>query len=129
MEQRTVENGIIDKPSKYSVKETLDRLEGVLKSEGLTIFARIDQKAAAESVGLSMLSTELLIFGDPKAGTPLMNSNPSVAIDLPLKALSWESKEGSANLSYNSAEYIARRHGLLEVPFKGVDALIDKALA
>jgi uncharacterized protein (DUF302 family) len=128
MERLTVDSGIINRASKYSVKETLDRLESVLKSKGITIFARIDQKAAAETAGLSMRSTELLIFGDPKAGTPLMNSYPSLAIDLPLKAVAWESEDGRITLSYNSAEYIAQRHGLSEVPFKGVENLIDTAL-
>jgi uncharacterized protein (DUF302 family) len=128
MEQQTSDNGIINKPSKYSVKETLDRLEAVLKSKGITIFARVDQKAAAEKVGLSMQATELLIFGDPKAGTPLMNAYPSLAIDLPLKVVAWKSKDGGVILSYDSPEYLKRRHGLAEVPFRAVEALIEKAL-
>ncbi len=128
MEQQSSDNGIINKPSKYSVKETLDRLEAVLKSKGITVFARIDQKAAAENVGLSMQPTELLIFGDPRAGTPLMNSYPSLAIDLPLKAVAWESKDGRVILSYNSPEYLKQRHGLAEAPFRAVEALIEKAL-
>src|SRR5664279_3785614 len=118
MEQQSSDNGIINKPSKYSVKETLDRLEVVLKSRGLMIFARIDQRAAAETVGLIMQPTELLIFGDPKAGTPLMNSYPLLAIDLPLKAVAWESKDGRVFLIYNSPEYLKQRHGLAEVPFR-----------
>jgi len=121
-------NGIIDKPSKYSVKETLDRLEAVLKSKGITIFARIDQKAAAKKGGLIMRPTELLIFGDPIAGTPLMNSYPSLAMDLPLKALAWENKDGKVILSYNSPDYLMNRHGLPAPPFTGAEALIEKAL-
>src|SRR5208337_242927 len=128
MAQHSSDNGIVNKPSKYSVKETLDRLEAVLKSKGITIFSRIDQKAAAETVGLSMQPTELLIFGDPKAGTPLMNEYPSISIDLPLKALAWENKDGRVILSYNSPEYLKQRHGLAEAPFRAVEALIDKAL-
>ena len=128
MEQQSSDNGIINKPSKYSVKETIDRLEAALKSKDIMIFARIDQRAAAETVGLIMPPTELLIFGDPKAGTPLMNSYPSLAIDLPLKAVSWQSKEGRVFLSYNNPEYLKRRHGLAEVPFRAVEALIEKAL-
>ncbi|MGO9613672.1 MAG: DUF302 domain-containing protein [Dissulfurispiraceae bacterium] len=128
MEQQSSDKGIISKPSKYSVAETLDRLEDVLKSKGITIFARIDQKAAGEKVGLSMQPTELLIFGDPKAGTPLMNSYPSLAIDLPLKAVAWERTDGRVILSYNSPDYLRQRHGLAEAPFRAVDALIDKAL-
>jgi len=128
MEQQYSDNGVINKASKYSVKKTLDRLETVLKSKGIMIFVRIDQKAAAETVGLAMRPTELLIFGDPKAGTPLMNSYPSITIDLPLKAVAWESKDGRVFLSYNSPEYLKKRHGLAEVPFKAVEALIEKAL-
>ncbi|MGD0887459.1 MAG: DUF302 domain-containing protein [Thermodesulfovibrionales bacterium] len=128
MEQQPSDNGIINRPSKYSVKETLDRLEALLKSKDITIFARIDQKAAAEKVGLSMQPTELLLFGDPRAGTPLMNSYPSLAIDLPLKAVAWESKDGRVILSYNSPEYLKQRHGLAEAPFRAVEALIEKAL-
>ena len=128
MEQQSGDNGINSKPSKYSVKETIDRLETVLKSKGITIFARIDQKAAADNVGLSMQPTELLIFGDPRAGTPLMNSYPSIAIDLPLKVVAWKSKDGNVILSYNSPEYLKQRHGLSEAPFTAVETLIEKAL-
>ena len=109
MEQQPSDNGIIDRPSKYSIKETLDRLEAVLKSKGLMIFARIDQRAAAGTVGLIMQPTELLMFGDPKAGTPLMNSYPFLAIDLPLKAVAWKSKDGRVFLIYNSPEYLKQR--------------------
>ncbi len=128
MEQQSGDKGIINKSSKYSVEETLDRLEAVLKSKGITIFSRIDQKAAAEKVGLSMQPTELLIFGDPRSGTPLMNSYPSLYIDLPLKAVAWKSKDGKVILSYNSPEYLKQRHGLAEAPFRAVEALIEKAL-
>ncbi len=128
MEQQSGDKGIINKSSKYSVEETLDRLEAVLKSKGITIFSRIDQKAAAEKVGLSMQPTELLIFGDPRSGTPLMNSYPSLSIDLPLKAVAWKSKDGKVILSYNSPEYLKQRHGLAEAPFRAVEALIEKAL-
>jgi uncharacterized protein (DUF302 family) len=119
-----MDNGIINIPSKYSVKETIDRLESLLKSKGIVIFARIDQKTAAEKVGLSMLPTELLIFGDPKVGTLLMNSYPSIAIDLPLKVLAWENNNGNVILSYNSSKYLRERHGLPEEPFKAVETLI-----
>jgi uncharacterized protein (DUF302 family) len=128
MEQQSSDNGIINKPSKYSVKETLNRLESVLKSKVITIFARIDQRAAAETVGLIMQPTELLMFSDPKAGTPLMNSYPFLAIDLPLKAVAWESKDGRVFLIYNSPEYLKQRHGLALVPFRAVDELLEKAL-
>jgi uncharacterized protein (DUF302 family) len=128
MENISRDNGIINKPSKYSVPETLDRLEAVLRSKGMKIFARVDQQAEAEKVGLEMRPTQLLIFGDPKSGTPIMNSNPSIAIDLPLKALAWEAADGKVWLSYNSPHYLQMRHGLEYEPFKPVENLIDKAL-
>ncbi len=128
MKQLSGDNGIVNKLSKYSVRETIDRLETVLSSKGIAVFARIDQKAAADNVGLSMRPTELLIFGDPRTGTPLMNSHPSMMIDLPLKAVAWETNEGEVILSYNSPEYYMQRHGLAEPPFKTVEILIGKAL-
>jgi uncharacterized protein (DUF302 family) len=80
-------NGIISQPSPYSVTETIDRLAAVLEAKGITIFARIDQQAEAEKVGLSLRPTQLLLFGSPKAGTPLMVASPTIALDLPLKVL------------------------------------------
>lgn len=80
-------NGIISQPSSYSVTETIDRLVAVLQAKGITIFARFDQKAEAEKVGLTMLPTQLLLFGNPKAGTPLMVAEPTIALELPLKVL------------------------------------------
>jgi hypothetical protein len=79
------DNGIVSKPSSYSVPETLDRLESVVRAKGLTVFARIDHSGEAQKIGLKMRPTQLLIFGNPKTGTALMNSSPSIAIDLPLK--------------------------------------------
>ena len=128
MKRPSGDNGIVKRLSKYSVRETMDRLETVLNSRGISVFARIDQKAAADNVGLSMRPTELLIFGDPRTGTPLMDSHPSIMIDLPLKAVAWETKGGEVILSYNSPEYYMRRHGLAEPPFKTVEILIGKAL-
>ena len=127
-QQQSSQNGIIDKPSKYSATETADRLEALLKSRGITIFARIDQRKAAEEAGLAMRDTQLIVFGDPRTGTPLMNAHPSLAIDLPLKALVWESSDGSVWLSYNSPEYLRERHSLPEPPFKAVETLIAAAL-
>jgi len=120
--------GLIDLPCPYPVNEAVGRLELLLQSKGIKIFARIDQQAEAAQVGLEMRPTELLIFGDPKAGTPLMNAHPSIAIDLPLKALVWEAADGQVWLSYNSPEYLAERHQLEKAPFKAVDALIKEAL-
>jgi uncharacterized protein (DUF302 family) len=114
--------------SPYSVHETIDRLEGLLKAKGIKIFARIDQAAEAQTAGLSMRPTELLIYGDPKTGTPLMNEYPSLAIDLPLKALAWESAEAKVYLSFNSAEFLIERHHLAGEPFKAMESLLARAV-
>ena len=121
--------GVIDLESRYSVHETFERLEDLLKSKGIKIFAQIDQAAEAQNIGLEMRPTELLIFGDPKTGTPLMNAHPSLAIDLPLKAVAWESDEGKIWLSYNEAEYLITRHSLPGQPFKPLEALFRQAVA
>jgi len=105
-------NGIIDKPSKHSVDETVEKLKGILQAKGVTLFALVDHSGEAEKVGMKMLPTKLLIFGSPKAGTPLMMAAPSVAIDLPLKILVWEDGQGKVWVSYNSPEYLKERHGL-----------------
>lgn len=103
--------GIVDVPSNHSVDETVARLEGVLKARGITLFTVIDHSGDAAKVGLQMAPTKLLIFGNPKAGTPLMQAAPSVAIDLPLKILVWQGADGKAWLSYNTPEYLHERHG------------------
>jgi uncharacterized protein (DUF302 family) len=107
-------NGIVSKPSKHSVEQTVETLTNILKSKGVAVFALIDHSGEAEKVGLKMLPTKLVIFGHPKAGTPLMLASPSSAIDLPLKILVWEDGQGKAWLSYNSPEYLRERHGLPE---------------
>jgi uncharacterized protein (DUF302 family) len=89
-------------------------LESIARAKGMTIFARIDQRAAAEQAGLEMRPTVLLLFGNPAAGTGLMNAVPSVAIDLPLKALAWEDASGNVWLSYNSPDFLRKRHGLTD---------------
>ncbi len=104
--------GIIDKPSNHSVEQTVDRLRNILESKGVTLFALVDHSAEAEKVGMKMRPTKLLIFGSPKAGTPLMVAAPSIAIDLPLKLLVWEDGDGKVWISYNSPEYLKERHGL-----------------
>ena len=106
------DNGIIDKPSNHSVEQTVDRLKNILQSKGVTLFALIDHSGEAEKVGMKMPPTKLLIFGTPKAGTPLMLAAPSSAIDLPLKILIWEDARGKVWVSYNSPEYLQKRHGL-----------------
>ena len=123
-----MEDGIVSRISPYSVAETLDRLEAALRGKGVKIFARIDQKAEAEQAGLTMRPTQLLIFGDPRSGTPLMNAHPSLALDLPLKALAWEAEDSLVWLSYNSPAYLKARHALPQEPFGPVVTLMEKAL-
>jgi uncharacterized protein (DUF302 family) len=104
--------GIVDKPSNHTVDQTVDRLKTILQSKGITLFALIDHSGEAEKVGMKMRPTKLVIFGNPKAGTPLMRAAPSIALDLPLKILVWEDSQGKVWLSYNSPEYLMERHGL-----------------
>jgi len=104
--------GIIDKPSNHSVDGTVDNLRNILQSKGVMLFALVDHSGEAEKVGIKMRPTKLLIFGSPKAGTPLMLAAPSIAIDLPLKLLVWEDGDGKVWVSYNSPEYLKERHGL-----------------
>jgi uncharacterized protein (DUF302 family) len=105
-------DGLTTLPSTFGAKETMDRLEAEIKASGMTVFARIDHAAGAAQVGLSLRPTEVLIFGNAKAGTPLMQSNQSIGIDLPLKVLVWEDASGKAWLSYNEPSWLAKRHGL-----------------
>jgi uncharacterized protein (DUF302 family) len=127
-------NGLITKPSRHSVPETMDRLVAVLQSKGMTVFDRIDHAAAAQKAGLSMRPSQLLIFGNPKGGTPLMVAAPTAAIDLPLKALAWEDADGKVWLSYNAMAWIKERHVIrgedeaIAGMEKALDALTGKAL-
>lgn len=104
--------GIIDKASNHSVEQTVEKLKSILQSKGVTLFALVDHSGEAEKVGMKMRPTKLLIFGSPKAGTPLMLAAPSVAIDLPLKILVWEDNQSKVWVSYNSPNYLRERHGL-----------------
>jgi len=104
--------GIIDKPSNHSVEQTVEKLNSILRSKGVTLFALVDHSGEAEKVGIKIRPTKLLIFGSPKAGTPLMLAAPSSAIDLPLKILVWEDDQGRVWISYNSPDYLKERHGL-----------------
>ena len=108
------EEGIVKIPSHHSVDETVDKLKTILKSKGVTLFALVDHGGEAEKMGLKMPPTKLLIFGSPKAGTPLMLASPSAALDLPLKILVAEDSERKVWISYNSPEYLKERHGLAE---------------
>jgi uncharacterized protein (DUF302 family) len=104
--------GIAERPSNYSVEQTMDRLKNALQSKGISLFAVIDHSGEAERVGIAMPPTKLLIFGSPKAGTPLMLAAPNCAIDLPLKLLIREDSQGRVLISYNSREYFQLRHRL-----------------
>ena len=106
------DNGIGNKASNHSVEQTVDRLKNLLQAKGVTLFALIDHSGEVEKIGMRMPPTKLLIFGNPKAGTPLMLASPSSAIDLPLKILIREDDQGKVWLSYNTPEYLLVRHGL-----------------
>jgi uncharacterized protein (DUF302 family) len=124
------DRGIIDIPSSHSVDETVEKLKGILQAKGVTLFALVDHSGEAEKVGMKMRPTKLLIFGSPKAGTPVMLAAPSSAIDLPLKILIWEDREGKVWVSYNSLPYLQERHGLPRELLKNiavVETLATKA--
>jgi uncharacterized protein (DUF302 family) len=112
MERAMAAQGLTTIPSSYGPKDTMDRLEAEVRTKGMTVFARIDHAAGATAAGLSLRPTEVLIFGNAKAGTPLMQSVQTVAIDLPLKALVWQDASGDTWLSYNDPAWLALRHEL-----------------
>ena|ERR1700740_605519 len=105
-------SNIVRKPSKHSVEQTVENLKNILQAKGVTLFALVDHSGEAERVGMKMPPTKLLIFGNPKAGTPLMLAAPTIAIDLPLKILVSQDAQGKVWLSYNSPAYLQARHGL-----------------
>jgi uncharacterized protein (DUF302 family)/uncharacterized membrane protein YidH (DUF202 family) len=124
------ENGIVTIPSHQSVDKTVQNLEETINAKGVKLFALIDHSGEAEKAGLQMRPTKLLIFGNPKAGTPLMIASPTIAIDLPLKILVWEDSGGTVRISYNAAAYLQARHGLpaeLVHNIAGVEALANGA--
>jgi len=124
-------NGLIQVASRYSVDETLGRLKAVLAENGMQIFAVIDHSGEAEKVGLKMRPTKVVIFGSPKGGTPLMVAAPSLAIDLPLKALVAEDAGGKVSVTYNDPQYLQERHGVpadLIKNLAGAGTLIAKAV-
>jgi uncharacterized protein (DUF302 family) len=127
----TPENGMQHLSSPYPVPETLRRIESLLQEKGLTIFCRVDHSGEAEKVGLKMHPTQLILFGSPKAGTPVMVASPTIAIDLPLKALVWEDAGGKVWVSYNSPEYLQQRHNVpseLVKNISGAGALLALAV-
>jgi uncharacterized protein (DUF302 family) len=124
-------NGLVRVASNYSVEETVERLKALFAQKGLQVFAVIDHSGEAEKVGLKMSATKVVIFGSPKGGTPLMVAAPTLAIDLPLKALVAEDEGGKVWVSYNSPEYLQERHGVpqdLINNIAGAGALIAKAV-
>ena len=120
-------SGIVRLASKYSFSDTFERLESFVESRGLTIFARIDFSGDAAGVGLKMSPTRLLIFGNPRAGTPLMIAAPSVAIDFPLKILVSEDDNGKAWVSFTSVDYLKDRHGLPDSLVKNISGIASIA--
>lgn len=130
----TAAEGLIVLESPYGPRETMDRLETEVKARGLTVFARIDHAAGASKVGKSLRPTELLIFGNPKGGTPFMECAQSVGIDLPLKTLVWEDASSTTWIGYNDPAYLARRHGVEScavVPNlrEALEAIVDATVA
>lgn len=120
-------HGVIKLESRHSVSETIDRLETILRKKGMTIFKRVNHSAGAENAGLHLRPTELLIFGNPKVGTPLMQCSQTIALDLPQKMLAYQDSEGIVWLSYNDPNYIAKRHTAVDCQ-QQVDR-VSKALA
>ena len=125
-------DGLISKASKNSVAETTQLFAALLKSKGITLFATIDHSGEAEKVGMKMPPTKLLIFGNPKGGTPVMLASPTIAIDLPLKVLVWEDEQGKVWVSFNDSAYLQKRHHVPDALVKNVgvvEALVDQVLS
>ena len=123
-------SGLIDIPSNHSVDETVEKLKAILQTKGITLFALVDHSGEAAKVGMKMRPTKLLIFGNPRAGTPLMLAAPGSAIDLPLKILIWEDGDGKTWITYNDPVYLQRRHQIpsdLLRNIEGVAALAKPA--
>ena len=118
--------GLITVASNHGPKETVNRLEAAVKAKGMTVFARIDHAAGAAEAGMSLRPTELLIVGNAKAGTPLMQATPTIGIDLPLKALVWQDPAGATWLSYNDPSWLVQRHG---TGGDGLEATVDAMAA
>jgi len=119
-------------PSRYPVSETLDRVEAAVKASGMTVFARVDHAGEAARVGLTMRPTQLLVFGNPRGGTPIMVARPTAAIDLPLKALAWEAEDGKVWLTCNTSGLLVQRHGVpseLAAKLTPVEALLERAVS
>jgi uncharacterized protein (DUF302 family) len=124
----TSENGVINRSTNQTVEETVEKIKTLLHAKGIKLFAVIDHSGEAESIGIKMPPTKLLIFGNPKGGTPLMIASPTLAIDLPLKLLIWEDAQGSRWISYNSPQYLKQRHGVPDDLLKNI-AVIEALAA
>jgi uncharacterized protein (DUF302 family) len=125
-------DGLTTISSSFPAKETMDRLEAAVKAKGLTVFARIDHAAGAAAVGLPLPPTELLIFGNARGGTPLMQADQAIGIDLPLKALVYEDANGNVSLAYNNPAWLAQRHGLgqnVDATVKALEAALHALAA
>jgi uncharacterized protein (DUF302 family) len=125
------ESGLVTRDSPYPVPETVAKIEGALGAKGVKVFARIDHAGEAKAAGLELRPTEVLIFGNPKAGTPLMQAAPTIAIDLPLKVLVWQDDQGQVHVAWNSPDYLTQRHGLpaeAGKPLGTVGGLIEAAI-
>jgi uncharacterized protein (DUF302 family) len=118
-------DGLITIQSRYGAKDTADRLDAAVKARGMAVFARIDHAAGATEAGLSLRPTELVVFGNARGGTPLMQSDHMIGIDLPLKALIWQDTADKVWLSYNDPNWLAKRHGLGSAVDPTVSAMAD----
>lgn len=116
-------DGLITMPSSFAAKKTMDRLEAEIRARGMTVFARVDHAAGAAEIGLPLRPTELLVFGNARGGTPLMQAEQTIGIDLPLKALVFEDAAGKVWLSYNDPHWLAQRHGLGAAVAQTVEAM------
>ncbi|SAL46001.1 camphor resistance protein CrcB [Caballeronia choica] len=132
MSPHSAENGIVTVPTHHTVERATDKLAKLIEAKQIVLFARIDFAADAERAGLAMQPAQLLVFGNPRAGTPLMQAAPTVALDLPLKVLVWQDADGRVWLSYNATSYLQARHGAPEALMKAIDgvgALVQAATA
>ena len=124
-------DGFVELRSGHTVDETVAKIEAMLAAKGVTVFAVVDHSGEAAKVGLSMRPTKLVIFGNARAGTPLMVAAPTLALDLPLKALVWEDAEGKVFVSYNTPQYLRERHGFPEelLPkIAGIRLIVEEAV-
>ncbi len=124
-------SGLVTRESPYPVPETVGKIESALGAKGVKVFARIDHSGEAKAAGLELRPTEVLIFGNPKAGTPLMQAAPTIAIDLPLKVLVWQDEQGQVHVAWNSPAYLTQRHGLdpeAGKPLSAIGGLIESAI-